>query len=125
MDPMTSARNTAAPLVSGRRKLQRHERERPGCSLTSVKYVLFYESADDVLSKAPAHFPAHKARLDDFHARGDLLMVGTFGDPQEEGSMAIFTTREAAEEFVREDPFVLNGVVRDWHIREWDEVLAP
>jgi uncharacterized protein len=90
-----------------------------------VKYVLFYESADDVLSKAPAHFPAHKARLDDFHARGDLLMVGTFGDPQEEGSMAIFTTREAAEEFVKEDPFVLNGVVRDWQIREWDEVLAP
>ena len=90
-----------------------------------MKYVLFYESADDVLSKAPAHFPAHKARLDDFHARGDLLMVGTFGDPQEEGSMAIFTTREAAKEFVREDPFVLNGVVRDWHIREWDEVLAP
>ena len=90
-----------------------------------MKYVLFYESADDVLSKAPAHFPAHKARLDDFHARGDLLMVGTFGHPQEEGSMAIFTTREAAEEFVREDPFVLNGVVRDWYIREWDEVLAP
>ncbi|HEX2127053.1 MAG TPA: YciI family protein [Thermoleophilaceae bacterium] len=90
-----------------------------------MKYVLFYESADDVLSKAPTHFPAHRARLDDFHARGDLLMVGTFGDPQEEGSMAIFTTREAAEEFVREDPFVLNGVVRDWHIREWDEVLAP
>jgi uncharacterized protein len=89
-----------------------------------VKYALFYESADDVLSKAPAHFPAHKARLDDFHARGVLLMVGTFGDPQE-GSMAIFTTRDAAEEFVREDPFVLNGVVRDWHIREWDEVLAP
>ena len=87
--------------------------------------MLFYESADDVLSKAPAHFPAHKARLDDFHARGELLMVGTFGNPQEEGSMAIFRTRDAAEEFVREDPFVLNGVVRDWQIREWDEVLVP
>jgi uncharacterized protein YciI len=52
-------------------------------------------------------------------------MVGTFGDPQNEGSMAIFTSREAAEEFVKDDPFVLNGVVRDWHIREWHEVLAP
>jgi uncharacterized protein YciI len=39
--------------------------------------------------------------------------------------MAIFTTREAAEEFAKGDPFVLNGVVRDWQIREWDEVLAP
>jgi uncharacterized protein len=39
--------------------------------------------------------------------------------------MAIFTSREAAEEFVAGDPFVLNRVVRDWQIREWDEVLAP
>ena len=89
-----------------------------------MKYVLFYESADDVGSKAPAHFPAHKARCDDFHARGALLMVGVFANPQEEGSMAIFTTREAAEEFVAGDPFVLNGVVRNWYIRDWHEALA-
>jgi uncharacterized protein YciI len=89
-----------------------------------VKHVLFYESAPDVAAKAPAHFPAHKARLDDFHARGTLLMVGTFGDPQAEGSMTIFTTRAAAEEFAAEDPFVLNGVVRAWHIREWNEIFA-
>jgi uncharacterized protein YciI len=51
-------------------------------------------------------------------------MVGTFANPQEEGSMAVFTTREAAEEFATDDPFVLNGVVREWHIRGWNEVLA-
>ena len=90
-----------------------------------MKYVLFYESADDVLSKAPEHFPAHSERVDEFHATGTLLMVGTFGDPQKEGSMAIFTSREAAEEFVAGDPFVEHGVVRAWEIREWDEVLAP
>ena len=89
-----------------------------------TKYVLLYESADDVASKAPAHFPAHKARLDAFHARGDLLLIGTFGNPQDEGSMAVFRTREAAEEFVKDDPFVLNGVVRAWHIREWHEILG-
>ena len=89
-----------------------------------MKYVLFYESADDVLSKAPAHFAAHSARADDFHARGTLLMLGTFANPQDEGAMAIFTTRDAAEEFVEGDPFVVNGVVRSWHIREWNEVFA-
>jgi uncharacterized protein YciI len=88
----------------------------------AVKYVLLYESGDDVLARAPAHFPAHGARLDEFHERGTLLAVGTFGNPQEEGSMAIFATREAAEEFAREDPFVLHGVVRSWQVREWDEV---
>lgn len=89
-----------------------------------MKYLVFYDPVDDVLSKAPAHFPAHSARLDDFHARGTLLMVGTFADPQE-GSMSIFASREAAEEFVEGDPFVLNGVIRNWQIREWDEVLVP
>jgi uncharacterized protein len=91
----------------------------------TAKYVLFYESAEDVMSKAPAHFPAHRARIDEFHDRGDLLMVGTFADPQTQGSMAIFRTRQAAENFVAGDPFVLNGVVRGWEIREWNEVLAP
>jgi uncharacterized protein len=38
--------------------------------------------------------------------------------------MAVFASREAAEEFARDDPFVVNGVVRDWYIREWDEAFA-
>ncbi|HEY4095257.1 MAG TPA: YciI family protein [Baekduia sp.] len=90
-----------------------------------MKHVVFYTSADDVMSKAPRHFAAHRARLDAFHAAGDLLMVGTFGDPQAQGSMAIFATHEAAEAFVAEDPFVLEGVVSAYEIREWNEILVP
>jgi uncharacterized protein len=89
-----------------------------------MKYVVLYHSADDVLQRAPEHFPAHKRRLDDFHRRGELLMVGTFGDPQREGSMSVFRTREGAESFVAEDPFVLNGVVKSYEIREWNEILT-
>ena len=89
----------------------------------SVKYVVLYESADDVMSKAPAVFPRHEAHMQPFIADGRLLMIGTFGDPQTEGSMAIFTTRAAAEEFVASDPFVLEGVVARHEIREWDEAL--
>jgi hypothetical protein len=89
-----------------------------------MKYVLLYESADDVATKAPEHFPAHHARLMEFHARGELLMVGPFGDAQTQGSMGIFATREGAEAFVRDDPFVRNGVVRAWEIRDWNEILG-
>jgi uncharacterized protein YciI len=39
--------------------------------------------------------------------------------------MAVFTTREAAEAFVAVDPFVTHGVVGQWTIREWNEVLMP
>jgi len=90
-----------------------------------MKYVVLYTSSPDVLDRAPAHFPAHKARLDEYHARDELLMVGTFGDPQAEGSMAIFASREGAESFVAGDPFVREGVVARYEIREWNEVLLP
>ena len=88
----------------------------------AMKAVVFYESSADVLTNAPLHFPAHKVRLDAFQARGDLLAVGTFADPRE-GSMSVFLTREAAEDFVREDPFVLHGVVSRVTIKDWNEVL--
>ena len=87
-------------------------------------YVMLYTSAPDVASKAPAHFPAHAERLTAFRERGDLLLVGTFGDPQEQGSMAIFSSREAAEEFAADDPFVLNGVVAAWEVRQWNELYG-
>jgi uncharacterized protein YciI len=97
---------------------------RGGGGRGGMKYVLLYESADDVASRAPEHFPAHRQRIDEFHRRGDILMVGTFADPQKQGSMAIFPTRESAEEFVAGDPFVKHGVVRRYELREWREILT-
>jgi uncharacterized protein YciI len=40
----------------------------------------------------------------------------------EGGALSVFTTREAAEEFAGEDPFVLNGIVGKWHVRQWRQV---
>jgi hypothetical protein len=67
----------------------------------------------------------HRARWEEFVRRGELLMIGPFANPQEEGSMGVFATRAAAEEFVRGDPFVLNGLIRNWYIRDWMEALVP
>ena len=90
-----------------------------------MKYVVVYELAEGGMPIAIENFPAHHALNLEFRARGTLLMTGPFADPTE-GAMAIFTTREAAEEFVRGDPFVLEGAIGGWHIREWNEgLVAP
>ena len=96
----------------------------PEARAGNVKHVLFYESADDVTVNAASHLAAHQARWAEFDKAGTLLMIGAFSNPQEEGSMAIFTSRDAAEEFASGDPFVVHGVVRRWYIREWNEALA-
>lgn len=83
-----------------------------------MKIVSFYDMAPDALSKVMTHFPAHRARLDEFHARGDLLAAGPLGNPPE-GAMAIFNSREAAEEFIAGDPFVTEGLVSQWRLVEW------
>jgi uncharacterized protein len=88
-----------------------------------MKYVMLYETTPEGLAKAPQQFAAHRARLAEFHARGTLLMAGPFMDAAG-GALGIFSTREAAEEFIDGDPFVQNGVVARWTIREWNEVLA-
>ena len=90
--------------------------------LPSPKWVLFYESSDRVMELAPLHFPAHSARLEEFRASGELLMVGTFADPIADGSMSVFATQEAAQRFVDGDPVRLNGVVAKWHIKQWNEI---
>jgi uncharacterized protein len=89
----------------------------------SVKVVMFYEMAPDGFSKVMANLEGHRARLNEFHAKGVLLMAGPFADPAE-GALGIFTDKKAAEEFIEGDPFVMNGVVGKWRLSEWNEVLA-
>jgi hypothetical protein len=37
--------------------------------------------------------------------------------------MAIFRSREAAEAFAKEDPFILEGLVTSYVIRNWKDTM--
>jgi len=89
----------------------------------SPKYLMTYEATPEGLAKARDHLAAHRDRLDRFHARGTLLMAGPLLDPSGR-ALGVFTTREAAEEFIRDDPFVIHGVIARWTVVAWNEVLA-
>ncbi len=92
----------------------------------AVFVVTSYKSFDDVMARAPDDVAAHVAHSKELHARGTLLMGGAFLDnPQEPlSTMAVLTSREAAEEYMRSDPFVLKGMVSKWYIREWANMFV-
>jgi len=90
----------------------------------TVRYVVLYESAADVLQRAPVFFADHEAHYERFVARGLMTAIGTFEDPATNGAMSVLTTREAAEEFAAGDPFVVHGLVVSYRILAWDDVLT-
>jgi uncharacterized protein YciI len=85
-----------------------------------VKYVVIGESSGATMEQLMAVYPRHKALVDQFIARGEVIGIGPFAD---RGNMAIFRTREAAESFVQQDPFALEGLVKSYVVREWNDGL--
>jgi uncharacterized protein YciI len=87
-----------------------------------MKYVVIGESSGVSMEQIMAVYPRHKAIVDEFNAQGHVIGIGPFSD---RGNMAIFRSREAAEAFTKKDPFILEGLVKSFVIREWgDKMLA-
>lgn len=89
--------------------------------------VSFYDpdpnAGPDKMQQLMAVYPRHRAYLDDFAKSGEIVMIGTFGNPSAEGSMAVFHSREAAERFIAGDPFVTEGLVHRYRILDWDPLV--
>ena len=85
-----------------------------------MKAVVIGESSGATMEQVMAVFPRHKAVVDAFVARGEVVGIGPFAD---RGNMAIFRTRAAAEAFSRLDPFILEGLVKSFVIRDWNDTM--
>jgi len=85
-----------------------------------MKAVIIGESSGATMEQIMAVYPRHKAVVDAFKARGEVIGIGPFTD---RGNMGIFRTREAAEAFSREDPFILEGLVKSFVIRDWNDTM--
>ncbi len=87
-------------------------------------YVVIGSGAGRTREEIMAIYPRHKANADQFIARGEVVGIGPFTDPGG-GNMGIFRSRAAAEAFAKSDPFFLEGVIREYQIRDWgDNMLS-
>jgi uncharacterized protein YciI len=77
-------------------------------------------SAGKTRDEIMAIYPRHKVFLDQFISRGEIVGVGPFTDPGG-GNMALFRSRDAAEEFAKNDPFYLEGAVKEYQIKDWGD----
>ena len=89
-----------------------------------MKAVVIGEPSGASMEAIMAVYPRHKAFLDEFVARGEVVGVGPFTDLAG-GNMALFRTRAAAEAFAKGDPFLLEGVVREYQVKDWADSMLP
>jgi uncharacterized protein YciI len=88
-------------------------------------YLLFYAYAEDYLERRTALRPAHLQHAREAEQRGALLLGGAVADPLDSGLLWFQAeSADLVEAFARADPYVVNGLVRSWRVREWLTVVG-
>jgi len=88
-------------------------------------YALFYDAVNDFIERRGAYRDEHLRLARDAHARGELVLAGALADPAD-GALLIFQGESpaVAEAFAREDPYVKNGLITNWRVRNWTVVVG-
>jgi uncharacterized protein YciI len=90
-----------------------------------MHYLLSYELAPDYLERRGQFRDAHLTLAWEAQERGELLLAGACSDPADM-SFLIFQCDSPApvEAFAKADPYLLNGIVTGYTVRQWNTVVG-
>ena len=86
--------------------------------------LLEYTLADDYLERRAALREEHLGLARAAHERGELLLAGALPDPYDRALLVWTAPREVVESFAEQDPYVVQGLVTGWSVREWNVVIG-
>jgi len=91
-----------------------------------MHYLFIYSLSDDYLTRRTEFRAQHLALAWQAAERGELLLAGALTDPVDIG-MFLFSgdSPAAAEAFANADPYVANGLIKSWRVRQWTTVAGP
>lgn len=93
--------------------------------MSDMYLALQYDLVDDYLERRPEFREEHLGLARAARERGDLALAGAFTDPPDTALLVWSTEdRSVVEAFAAADPYVVNGLVREWRVREWNVVVG-
>jgi len=88
-------------------------------------FALIYYVVEGFVPRRTPFREEHLRLVGEAHRRGELLLAGALGDPADRALLVFHTPdRTTAEAFVRNDPYVSNGLVTRWEILPWAVVTG-
>ena len=88
-------------------------------------WLLLYDLVADYLERREALRSDHLGLAEAAHERGELVLAGAVPDPFD---LAVLVFKgddqSVVERFVEKDPYVREGLVKDWRIRRWNVVIG-
>ncbi len=86
---------------------------------------MFYEGGEDYVSKRAQFRELHLKKAWEAAKCGELILAGALAKPVD-GAVLLFRgdSPEVAAQFAKTDPYVVNGAVKRWYIREWTTVAG-
>jgi uncharacterized protein YciI len=90
-----------------------------------MHFLLFYDVVDDYVERRGPFRAEHLSLIRKAHGRGELVMAGALAEPPD-GAVLVFRgpSSQPAESFAKADPYVLNGLVKNWRVRAWNTVVG-
>jgi hypothetical protein len=90
-----------------------------------MHYLLFYEVVDHYAERRAPFRAEHLSYAKQALERGELVLGGAFANPID-GTVLLFkgSSPLVAETFAKSDPYVVNGLVTRWRVREWTTVIG-
>lgn len=88
-------------------------------------YLLEYETEPDYMERRGAYRKEHLALAQNALQAGSLVMAGALADPPDRALLVFKAdTAEVAVHFAQNDPYVQNGLIKRWSVREWNVVVG-
>jgi uncharacterized protein YciI len=84
-----------------------------------------YELAPDYLERRAQFRNEHLKLAWEAQARGEMVLAGALGDPADT-AVLLFSGESpaAAERFAAADPYVTQGLVTGYRVRQWNTVVG-
>jgi uncharacterized protein YciI len=88
-------------------------------------FALFYYVVENFVERRAAYRAEHLRLAREACARDELIFGGAMSDPADT-ALLVFRDADKAtvEDFARRDPYVVNGLVARWEVREWNVVVG-